>query len=141
MRLNHIGAIVQLEWVRSTEIRDEIQLDEFVVMPNHLHGIVVILGNDIGSPVGATGGCPQEGDRRSPLPGPRSHSLASFIAGFKAACTSLITGLPDSPGSLWQRNYYEHVVRSEKSLNAIREYIEANPFHWEEDPDNLEAFR
>jgi len=136
VRLNDIGAIVQRKWVRSTEIRDEVRLDEFVVMPNHLHGIVLILGNDIQPPVGATGGRPPEGDRRSPLRGPQSRSLASFIAGFKAACTCAINELRDPPGRLWQRNYYEHVIRNENNLNAIREYIKANPSRWQEDPEN-----
>ncbi len=136
VRLNDRGATVQMEWVRSAEIRNEVHLDEFVVMPNHLHGIVLILGNDIQPLVGATGGCPPKGDRRSPLHGPKSRSLASFIAGFKAACTRSINESLASQGRLWQRNYYEHVISSENALNAIREYIAANPSQWPEDPEN-----
>ncbi len=134
--MNDPGAIVQKEWVRSTDIRSEVHLDEFVVMPNHLHGIVLLLGNDIQPLVGATGGCPPEDDRRSPLHGPQSRSLASFIAGFKAACTRALNELRASPGRLWQCKYYEHVIRSENALNAIREYIAANLSHWHEDPEN-----
>ncbi len=136
MRLNEKGVIVRQEWLRSAEIRQEIFLDAFVVMPNHLHGSILILCDDIQPPVGATGGCLSEGDRRSPLQGPRSRSLASFIAGFKAACTRSTNELLGSPGRLWQRNYYEHIIRDEKALTAVRACIEANPSRWQDDPEN-----
>jgi len=138
VRLNDIGAIAQREWVRSSEIRSEVHLDEFVLMSNHLHGIVLILGNDI---VGATGGRPLGGNRRLPLHGPQTRSLASFISGFKASCTHSINELRASPDRLWQRNYYEHVIRNENALNAIREYIKANPSQWQGDSENPDAIR
>jgi len=117
-------------------MRIEVHLDEFVLMPNHLHGIVLILGNDI---VGATGGRPPGGNHRLPLHGPQTRSLASFIAGFKASCARSINELRSSSGRLWQRNYYEHVIRNENALTAIREYIEANPWQWQEDPESPHA--
>ncbi len=138
MALNAYGEIVREEWFRSAEIRAEIELfpDEFVVMPNHIHGIVWIVET---GPVGATG--------RSPLPphdqpprGPTPRSLGSFIAGFKSAVTKRINALRNTPGApVWQRNYYEHIIRTERALDAIRRYIAANPLRWHLDRYNPAA--
>lgn len=152
MRLNDIGVLAFNEWLKSAEIRREIQLDAFVVMPNHVHGIVFIL-QEIPAYVGATGSRPRVpgmrerrsvakgmGDRQSPLQvrGPRKSSLASFIGAFKSTCTRSINEFrrrrPGIP--LWQRNFYEHVIRNEKALSALRDYIAANPAQWTDDPDN-----
>jgi len=119
-------------------MRSEVHLDEFVVMPNNVHGIVLILGNEI---VGATPGRPLGGNRRLPLHGSQTRSLASFLSGFKASCTYSINELRSSSGRLWQRNYYEHVIRNENALTAIREYIEANPSQWQGDSENPDAIR
>ena len=127
IELNGLGQIVTDEWERSHHIRKEIELDRFVVMPNHLHGIVMI------RPVGATG--------RSPSPsGPLKRSLGAFVAGFKSAVTIRINQLRAPPGlSLWQRNYYEHVIRDEESLNRVRQYILDDPARWSLDPENPTA--
>ena len=129
MQLNKFGQIIYDEWRKSAEIRHEIRLDMLMVMPNHLHGIVMITEQD----VGATGG--------SPFPsGPSNHSLGAFIAGFKSAVTTRINRLRGTPEArIWQRNYYEHVIRDEESLDRIREYILNNPAQWEFDPENPTA--
>jgi putative transposase len=132
--LSEVGAIVQEEWLRSAEIRREIELDAFVVMPNHLHGIVVI------EPVGAHGRAPLP-RKRAPLQR-KPKSLGSFIAGFKSACTKRINeirGMPRMP--LWQRNYYEHVIRSEEALENVRLYIAHNPRLWQYDVNNPASSR
>ena len=129
MRIDRYGEVVRDEWLRSVQIRREIDLDVFVVMPNHLHGIVVIRD------VGAHG--------RAPLPlaphrPPRS--LGSFVAGFKSAVTKRINEIRDAPGvPVWQRNYYEHVIRDEDDLYRVRRYIAENPLRWDEDPENPNA--
>ena len=151
MRQNGIGAIVHDEWLRSGQIRQEIHMDEFVVTPNHIHG-VVIFNHDMSTYVGATGGRPiVENERSSParresvsdrplsLPphGPNKRSLASFIAGFKSASAKSISELLDFSSILvWQRNYYEHIIRNERNLMAIRRYIRMNPSDWANDPEN-----
>jgi len=129
MQLNDFGQIVYDEWQKTPEIRHEIQLDLLIVMPNHLHGIVIISNRN----VGATGG--------SPFPaGPSKHSLSAFIAGFKSAITTRINEIRARPEArIWQRNYYEHVIRNEESLKRIREYILNNPAQWDLDPENPEA--
>jgi REP element-mobilizing transposase RayT len=127
MRLNKFGHIVWEEWFRSAEIRREIELstDEFVVMPNHIHGIVWIAEQQN---VGAHGRAPLH---RTP------RSLSTFIAGFKSVTTKRINILRNMPGlPVWQRNYYEHIVRDERTLDGIREYILANPLRWHLDREN-----
>jgi Transposase and inactivated derivatives len=131
MRLNECGHIVTNEWARSCEIRQEIELDEWIIMPNHVHGIVIITN------VGAHGRAPLQHDNTVLHRKPRS--LSSFIAGFKSSATKRINetrGLPGVP--VWQRNYYEHVIRNEESLNEIRQYIAENPMRWAEDEENPE---
>ena len=124
--LNKFGWVISEEWLRSIKLRQEIELDEFVIMPNHIHGIVIIIESN----VGATG--------RSPLlKGPKPKSIGAFVAGFKSAVTKRINSIRGTPGMpVWQRNYYEHIIRSEKDLQNITDYIEANPSLWDEDDNN-----
>ena len=135
MRLNNIGQVVTEEWIRSKELRKEIELDEFIVMPNHMHGIVIIPESNpvvVVVVVGATG--------RSPLllpKGPASKSIGSLIAGFKAHATKIINVIRATPGApVWQRNYYEHIIRDDKELLYVREYIAYNPLLWIKDENN-----
>jgi putative transposase len=125
-RLSEFGKIVEDEWRKSSIIRREINLDVFVIMPNHIHGVV----NIIDAGVGATG--------RSPLrSGPPPRSLGAFVAGFKSAVTKRVNDLRHTPGlPVWQRNYYEHVVRNDEELLRIREYVLNNPVDWDNDREN-----
>ena len=118
--LNEYGKVVEEEWLETPRLRTQVELDEFVVMPNHLHAIIVIREAATTRPmVGARSSAPL---RRTP------HSLGSLIAGFKSAVTKRINVLRMSPGSrVWQHNYYDHVVRDEDDINRIREYIVNNP--------------
>jgi putative transposase len=132
MNLNNFGQIIKKEWQRSSFIRPEIALDEFVIMPNHLHGTLFIqnIGNKI-----------QRATGRSPLQkipkGPQKASLGSFIAGFKAAATTSIRQMTDNRSiMIWQRNYYEHIIRNELDLYEIRQYIQNNSARWIEDKEN-----
>ena len=131
MVLNEYGKIVRDEWLKSSEIRNEIELDEFVVMPNHFHGIAWIVGvheKCHNAVLGAHGRAPL---RREP------RSLGSLTAGFKSAVTKRINEIRRTPGvKLWQRNYYEHVIRDENELNSVREYIINNPAQWDTDREN-----
>ena len=129
MKLNEIGTIVQKEWERSVEIRNEVELGIYVVMPNHLHGIVILHNDTV---VGATG--------RSPLPprGPMPRSLGALMAGFKSSVTKQINILRDTPGvPVWQRNYFERIIRDEREMDRIHRYIESNPSQWADDTENL----
>ena len=135
VKLNRKGEIVQEEWFASVDIRKEIRLhpEEFVVMPNHIHGIVWIEYDDYHD-VGANGRSPLP-DRPPLRPQMKPRSLGSFIAGFKSSVTKRIRDELNETG-IWQRNYYERIIRDEKELDAIRRYIEANPLNWSEDDEN-----
>ncbi len=137
MRLNDFGLIVYEEWFHSSEMRQEIALfpDEFIIMPNHIHGIIWIVETDADH-VGAPGRAPLPSPSRAPFHRP-PRSLGSFVAGFKSITTKRINALRGTPGApVWQRNYYEHIIRDEKSLNRIRQYIAANPLRWHLDREN-----
>jgi REP element-mobilizing transposase RayT len=137
VRLSPSGRIVAEEWERSASVRPTIGIGAFVVMPNHLHGIVTIRDGE--PSVGAHSNAPQEGallraptvaepTRRAP------RTLGSFVGAFKGAATRRINALRDTPGEpVWQRNYYEHVIRDEEDYVRICAYIEDNPRRWAED--------
>lgn len=163
MHLNALGQIVQEEWLKSAQIRQEITLDWFVIMPNHMHAIVFISGNDDRSmrkgdrpvaptegnwdpsdPVARTNTPSTHGNRtpnpdplgniRAPARGPEPRSLSSLIGGFKAAATTRINRLRETPSEkVWQRNYYEHVIRNDADYARIAGYIHANPAQWAAD--------
>ena len=208
---NQIGKIAVQEWLLSSEIRKEIELDEWVLMPNHLHGIVVInqendglnldnstdinakdlgadtnamnlvtntnakdlvtntnakdlgtntnaldlgantnaldLGTntnalDLGAnanalDLGANANALDLGASLAPLRGRKPRSLSSFVAGFKSAVTKKVRQIcQESDLCLWQRNYYESVIRDQQQLENVRQYIIKNPLGWNEDPEN-----
>jgi len=132
MILHQAGQIVEEEWLRTPDIRPFVALDEFIVMPNHLHGIIVFTYAGA-RPARAPGCAPLQHGRLRRQP----RSLGSFVAGFKSATTTRINDLRGTLGvPLWQRNYYEHVIRDEDELHRIREYILINPLRWELDREN-----
>lgn len=135
MHLNDIGKIVESEWMKTGEIRKNVLIDEFFVMPNHLHGIIIIIDMDNGR------GMARHAPTRPRTFGkPIANSLSSIIGSFKSAATKHINQLRNSPGNpVWQRNYFERIIRNEKEWNRIREYIISNPFNWvinNENPQN-----
>lgn len=142
MELNELGEIVQNEWLRSPEIRKEITLDEWVVMPNHLHGIVIITkpdqpqNSDLPNLLATNHSLPLQGLPIQMKP----RSLSSLIVGFKSATTRQINHCRHASGtSVWQRNYYENIVRNQQSLQNFCEYIRNNPLSWKVDqlhPEN-----
>jgi len=135
--LNDVGCIAEAEWLRTAEIRSNITLDEYVIMPNHIHAIIIITDNII--PVGATGWSPlllQKSDIDRPR-GPNPRSLGAIMSGFKSAVTkrvNLIHGTPGAP--LWQRNYYDHIIRNQCEWEKFRKYIQTNPTQWDTDVEN-----
>jgi putative transposase len=132
MRLNNAGRLVETEWLSTARVRPYIILDAFVVMPNHLHAIFFIHDK-----AGATHRVAPTGDKS--CAGPEPASVGAIVGQFKSRVTKKINSWRGSPiGSLWQRNYYEHVVRDEEDLNRIREYIQDNPRRWTEDENNPE---
>lgn len=136
--LNAFGHVVADEWLFSAEIRQEIELGEFVVMPNHFHGIVAITDRERNAEGRGTA-------RRAPtvecFGKPVAGSLPTIVRSFKSAVTKRINEISQSPGvPVWQRSYYEHIIRDEADYARIAEYIADNPRRWAEDalhPDNM----
>jgi putative transposase len=139
MRLNPIGQIIRVEWVKSATIRHEIELGEFIIMPNHFHAIVHILDTDTENITGDSNGIGR-GDRPvAPTTRPRltPKSLGALVAGFKSSTTTLINEYRNTPGiPVWQRNYYEHIICSDNEYLRIDAYISCNPENWPSDPEN-----
>lgn len=133
MRLNDIGEIARDEWLVTPAIRPEIALDEFVIMPNHVHAIITIMDNDNGF-VGAQRRCaPTHTPKTNVQPG----SIGAVIRAYKSAVTTRINQSRGTPGApVWQRNYWEHIVRDAVELSRIRQYIHNNPVQWEMDIKN-----
>ncbi|MEK7214873.1 MAG: transposase [Chloroflexota bacterium] len=132
MLLNVVGRAVEECWRAIPEHFPQVRLDAFVVMPNHVHGIVVI--TDVG---GHPDGANDDSTLRD-LPVARkgtSQSLGSIIRGFKIGVTKWVRA-NRTIAVVWQRNYYEHVIRDETSLSRIREYVIHNPVQWAIDPEN-----
>jgi REP element-mobilizing transposase RayT len=129
--LSPFGEVVDECWRDLPSHFRELLLDRFAVTPHHVHGILVLVGATHASPlpVGTT------------AHGPRSGSLAAIVGSFKSATTrrvNRVRGAPQAP--LWQRGYYEHVIRDEGDLEKIRTYVAQNPLSWELDgnhPDRL----
>ncbi len=116
VRLSDLGRIVAEAWLQTSELRPEVSLDAFIVMPDHLHGIISIDG-ERNRPRGENGYA-----RRG------SRVLGSIIAGFKSTCTLRINLYRQTPKkAVWQRNYFEHIIRSVEELQRVRRYIAENP--------------
>lgn len=136
MQLNRWGEIARMEWFKTAELRPHVELheEEFVVMPNHIHGIIWLVEN--------------VGTRRRRVPTaeafgkPVAGSIPTIIRAYKSAVTYAINKLENSRGAaVWQRNYYERVVRNERELDVIARYIDYNPDAWQFDRDNSENIR
>lgn len=185
MILNEYGQIACNEWIKTTEIRNNVELCEFVIMPNHIHGIIRLFGrgelhsphNSAHSPNNSTnspnklntpiirgvcetsnvgvcdtlnvgvcdtsnvgvcdtpnvGVCEtsNRGVCDTPLRSP-SQTIGAIVRGYKSSVTKQL-GLLGFNGKLWQRNYYEHIIRDEQSYLKISEYIQNNPANWHKD--------
>jgi REP element-mobilizing transposase RayT len=137
VHLNRFGRIAEAEWQQTAELRSIVELGEHIVMPNHVHGVIFIM--ETGDPEPGS-----QPERR--VAGHRAFgradagSLASVVGGFKAAVTRRINAVRKTPGgSVWQPNYYDHVVRSAEELDRIAYYIRTNPERWDRDRENPRA--
>jgi len=130
IRLNGYGEIVAEEWDKTGEIRPEISLDAFIIMPNHIHAIIAINNYK-------TEGAVLRADRQAKERGlgrRRSGSLGLIVGQFKAAVSKRINELRGTPGAaIRHRNYYERIIRDEVDLGRTRKYIRNNPSMWRED--------
>lgn len=167
MILNELGRVVYEEWANTTKIRSNILLDVFVVMPNHMHGIIIITENrgklvindrqgelsgdnhkeDTGCkgvlqyaptqivPTKITSGSNGSSSQMKVTPlQSTSQTVGAVVRGFKGAAAKRINQLRGTPGSpVWQRNYYEHIIRNQDAFDRICQYIINNPANWIKD--------
>ena len=130
MILNDAGKIVGKQWQWLESQYGHVILDAFVVMPNHLHGIIVI--SDVDTRRGGSRTAPTT-SRTAPTIKP----LGRLVGAFKTTSTKQINNMRNTPGEkLWQRNYWEHIIRNENEYRRIAEYIRNNPAKWEMDKLN-----
>ncbi len=128
------GRIAEDEWRQSAVIRSEIELGPFVVMPDHFHALVIHRG--VAGPSTSPPRPRLHGAALRPT-GPPPASLGALIAGFKAAVTTRVNGLQETPGErLWHRNYHERIVRDDRAYRCIAAYIDRNRARWWDDRDH-----
>ena len=133
MCLNPAGKVVEECWQAIPDHFPHVELDAFVIMPNHVHGIIRIVGAKDFSPVHPDPVSPSDTSVfRSP-----KRTIGSVVRGFKIGVTKCFRSNTEIQ-NVWQRNYHDHIIRNEAALNRIRQYIAENPARWGEDDENPE---
>ncbi|MTJ08208.1 transposase [Anabaena sp. UHCC 0204] len=158
MKLNTNGEITRGSWLSIPRHFQNVGLDEFVIMPNHLHGIIIIaeegealaisndqnqqkLSSQCFAPTTPTTPTTPTGEKIK-INGTKPQSLAAIIQNYKSVSTRQINRINKDKGNvIWQRNYHEHIIRSEEALNNIRQYIVNNPINWLDDEENPANFQ
>jgi REP-associated tyrosine transposase len=140
MALSKFGLVAMLQWGKLPKRFPIIELGAFVVMPNHMHGIIMIM--DGRGTAGNRNDHDGESSRRVPtreqFQKPVKSSVPTIIRSYKSSVAYRINLMRGTQGiPVWQRNYYEHIIRNEQDLQHKTEYIEANPMLWGEDDENL----
>jgi putative transposase len=116
VNLNRCGEIARQAWMDLPGHYPPMQIGEFCVMPTHVHGTIILAD----SPPGLT-----------------QRPLFEIVRAFKSFSSIRINRVRGTPGQpVWQRNYYERIIRNEREFQAICDYIRTNPTHWEEDIEN-----
>ncbi len=127
MVLNNVGKLAEEVWLALPTHFPNVELGEWVIMPNHIHGIISIN-------VEATHASPLPRISKGPAPG----SIGSIIGSFKSVVTKRVHQISkNTNNNLWQRNYYEHIIRNERDCQSIYDYIIANRLNWEKDEEYL----
>lgn len=155
--LSDIGQIVLDNWFKIPQFSPHIVLDEFVVMPNHIHGILAIIHpvpslpvplqvaslqcNDATGTNNPTGANDPTGNNHTKNQfmasiSPKSGSISRVLNSYKGACTKEIR-LKHDAGFDWQSKFHDHIIRNEDELHRIQRYIVHNPLNWDEDENNL----
>ena len=144
MILNEYGQIAYDEWVKLSERFPNFELDLFQIMPNHMHGIIALVGatlavapNDNNVPNDGNSVVVGAGVNPAPTTTPTTGTISNIVGAYKSlvanGCLDIYKSKNETMGKLWQRNYYEHIIRNKKSYQTISEYIENNPTKWTDD--------
>jgi putative transposase len=140
VELSSAGEIVRTVWNSLPDRFPRLVLDEFVIMPNHVHALLGFVGAGLAPPAVST--ATYAGDEANPgpktaFPATKNHTLADVIGAFKSISTIQVNRVLKRKGiPLWQRNYYEHIVRKGEDLRKIQQYILENPINWALDKEN-----
>jgi len=147
VELSDIGEIIEKEWLKTAEIRKNIKLDQYVIMPNHVHGIIQIthqMNNDFKN-YGAVE-TPWQGVSTQAVSMQNNflrikkswkpNSISSIINQFKTACTKKFRQKYNSQNNVWQSRFHDRIIRNPEELNKIRKYIIDNPMKWSYDKNN-----
>jgi putative transposase len=135
MRLNRFGHVVQACWSNLPRHYPHVMLDEFMVMPTHTHKIIVLTGD----PASTSPAAEHIPTGEQPI-APTRHGLPEVVRAFKAFSARRINALRRSTGTpVWQRNYYERIIRDDHAIQTIRKYIRDNPLRWHLDRYNSAA--
>lgn len=133
MALNDIGRIVSEVWQEIPAHFKDVELDSFIIMPDHVHGIIIIkecaepIMHSVSTNFKNRGAVSEEH-------GLKRRSLGSIVGSFKAEVSRRVNRIHKMEGvSFWQRNYYERIIRSEYELETVRNYIDNNPANWKKD--------
>ena len=159
MKLNNVGKFAKMCWIAIPDHFPRVKLDEFVIMPNHVHGILIIrdfpaMGIDVGAtdpvalareprcpdraidPVTPTTDGNKNKLRKRPN-GPSAGSIGAIIGQYKSVISKRINTIHQTPGKIrWQRDFYDRISRNENELFRIRQYISNNPMQWDKDTEN-----
>ncbi len=122
MILNKYGRVVEVQWKGLSFHYKNCILDESIIMPNHIHGVIVI-NNGVGNGL-------------KPFPTDKKYSLSEIIRGFKTFSSKKINQIATNDIFRWQKSFFDHIIRDETSLQNIRTYIRFNPLKWNTDTDN-----
>ncbi len=147
MVLSEIGKIVDEEWRKTEEICQNVKLDKWVVMPNHIHGILIIdnwnegmceeiagaYSRDVARNVST---CVEVKNKFSKI-SPKPNSLPAIIRSFKSAVTKRVREIYSALDCLWQSRFYDRIIYNQKEYNNIQDYILTNVANWEKDEENL----
>lgn len=139
-RFSKLRKIVNDEWNNIPERFQDVDLDEYVVMPNHFHGIIIRRDNSCGYPLSRYPSIARQRGK-SGHPQGDAPALGDIIGAFKSLCVNawlreIKTENINARAKFWQNSYYEHVIRDEEEMNRIRQYIVDNPLQWELDREN-----
>lgn len=133
IQLTEAGKIVEAELLISEQIRDDIFIDEYVIMPNHIH--LIVLKSDTTSPVFVEHETHPQTEGFASRYGPQRDNIPAFIRAFKSMATRKIRGKAISYFK-WQPRFHDRIIRNQEELVATRTYIRNNPANWDDDPEN-----
>jgi putative transposase len=136
--LNEYGIIVRNEWTKTENIRSNVMLDEFVIMPNHVHGIIRLVEITVEGTARRAPTIKTTEFQSEKFSNPTVGTIPTIVRSFKSAVTKQINTIRNANRlPLWQRNYFERVLRDEESVARVQRYIRENPLQWTSDNENI----